>query len=158
MVLPRARRSASSAAPSVQRMASYPSSAFARTPIRSSRSCCSSISFRSTENTSGRRERAETLISSFTPNSETIRRIAARYPSNVFSFRLMVVSSASSVLTEINTSTLPLETAAFTACFTASSAKDRDLGSFTVQSRYRLFTERSSTVNSRPFTVSTARP
>lgn len=47
---------------------------------------------------------------------------------------------------------------AFTACFSLSSAKDRLRGSFTVQSKYRLFTDRSSTVNSLPLIVSTARP
>ena len=36
---------------------------------------------------------------------------------------------------ETNTSTLPREMVFFTACFTASSAKDRARGSFTVQSK-----------------------
>ena len=73
-------------------------------------------------------------------------------------FRLTAVSWAPSLRTETNTSTFPREMVAFTACFTASSPKDSPLGSFTVQSRYRLLTLRTSTVNSRPFTVSTARP
>ena len=82
-----------------------------------------------------RAETAETLMSSRTPNSDTICRMAVRYTSSTALFRLTVISSAASDLTLMNTSTLPLETAAFTACFTASSAKDTIRGSLTLQSR-----------------------
>jgi uncharacterized protein YceK len=81
------------------------------------------------------RETVETLISSFTPYSATICRIAPRKPSSTVLFKLMAVSSAVSDLMEIYTSTLPLDTAVLTACLTASSAKDTLLGSFTLQSR-----------------------
>ena len=60
--------------------------------------------------------------------------------------------------TVMNTSTLPREIAFCTHCFTASSAKLYIRGIFTVQSRYRLLTERTSTVISRLFRTSLARP
>ena len=77
----------------------------------------------------------ETVISPARPYSCRICRIAAKYPSAMGLFRLTAVSWAPSPRTDTNTSTFPLEMDAFTACFTASSPKERPLGSFTVQSR-----------------------
>ena len=61
--------------------------------------------------------------------------MAARYPSTSGAFSVTFVSEPPSERMEMNTSTLPREMAPFTACFTASSAKERALGSLTVQSK-----------------------
>ena len=58
----------------------------------------------------------------------------------------------------MNTSTFPRDTACWTCFFTASSAKVYIRGIFTVQSRYRLLTERTSTVMSRLWSSCRARP
>ena len=116
-------------------MASKPASALFTTDSISSSSCCSSTSGFSTVNTSGIRDRSDTLMSSFTSKFSAICFIAARYPATMDSFRVTFTSAAPSERTDRNTSTLPREMAFFTACFTASSPKDRLRGSFTVQSR-----------------------
>ena len=74
-------------------------------------------------------------MSSFTPKSSAICFMAARYPATMDAFRVTFASAAPSERTDRNTSTFPREITFFTACFTASSPKDRLRGSFTVQSR-----------------------
>ena len=58
----------------------------------------------------------------------------------------------------MKTSVLPREIDFCTRDLMASSAKTYVRGILTVQSRYRLLTERTSTVMSRPFKVWRARP
>ena len=83
---------------------------------------------------------------------------AAAYCAASSRLTVTFATSAAEASTVMNTSTLPRETAFWTHCFTASSAKPYIRGIFTVQSRYRLLTLRTSTVMSRRFRVARARP
>ena len=158
MVVRRPPMSSASFAPSTARMALKASNASSTTAQRSSLTVSRSSSALVTVSTSGNRASCSGVTRSSVPQTAARALRASAYWAARAVFTLTWTVSAAVASTVMKTSTFPRETAFCTRPFTAASAKAYIRDIFTVQSRYRLLTLRTSTVMSRRFRVARARP